>query len=87
MPSAARQGDFTHDGLVNMGSPNTFINSRAAARLSDTSGCPHGPGNIVAASTNTFINSLGAARLGDCTLCPITLGVLISGSHNVNIGG
>ena len=87
MPSAARQLDSSTDGVLIVGSPNTFINSRMAVRLADVAQCAHGAAPLPLASSSVFINSRGAARLADPVPCPVAPGVVTSGSPNVRIGG
>ena len=66
MPAACRVGDTHSCGSVDTGgSPDVFINGRAAHRHSDSQS--HG-GVQNDCSPNVFINGLGIARAGDYTL-------------------
>ena len=72
-------------GPVINGSPDVFINSLPAARITDATkgNCNH-IGSISSGSPNVFINSLNSARIGDSTK-KCTEGKLITGSPNVNV--
>ena len=63
MPAACRVGDNHECGAVDTGgSPNVFINTRAAHRVSDADS--HS-GTQDEGSPNVFINNLAQARVGD----------------------
>lgn len=83
MPKVIRIGDpGSHGGAVSTGSPDTFANGLAVARVGDTYNCPiHGPNPIVTGSSNVIINGKSVARVGDSTACGATL---ISGSPDVS---
>jgi uncharacterized Zn-binding protein involved in type VI secretion len=76
---AAKKGDMClHKGTVQSGSPDTTIEGKPAARLSDKTVCRvHfpppmkglGDGKIVTASSTVYINRLGAARKTDLCQC------------------
>ena len=95
MNSAARLGDMStgHDACVPVpiitGSPDVFINSRPAARVTDTfavhSCMIHPPHSdvIAAGSATVFVNGLSAARLGDSVVIG---GTIAEGSPDVWIG-
>ena len=106
MPATTRVGDGTtgvcdiglpccphgRAGTNGQGSPNVFINGRAAHRLTDTGpcNCPHG-GTFasVSASSTVFVNGLRVTRLGDVTQCQNCgqTGNHIGGSPDVFAGG
>lgn len=79
-------------GTNTAGSPNVFINKKAAHREGDDGSiaCPHGGSFISTEGSSTvFINSKAATRIGDRTVC---VGCGQGGSHtngseNVFIGG
>ena len=76
----------TPAGGIVSGSPNTFINGLAAARVeADTGVCEkHSkPPQIAQGSAKVFINGFPAARKGDQLTCGATID---SGSPNVNVG-
>lgn len=97
MPAAARQGDrnVPHCSGHNMGrgSPDVFINGRAACRQGDLTVshlrpagriCVPHTAPVSRGSRSVFINGKPAARQGD----PISGCTSIAqGSPNVNIGG
>ncbi|MGW8192414.1 RHS repeat-associated core domain-containing protein [Sphingomonas hankookensis] len=78
----------TVTGAIATGSPNVFINSRAAARaIADTADCSnHGgsPKQISEGSQTVSINSFPAARETDKIVCGAAIS---SASPNVIIGG
>ena len=95
MSSATRLGDLNtgHDACAPIalatGSPNVFINGKAAGRVGD-SYAPHGcinhpshSGTIASGSATVFINRKAAGRVGDAVSC----GGVAEGSSNVFIGG
>lgn len=96
MSKATRVGDDCtgHDAcpavpLVS-GSPNVFINGKAAGRVGDPyspHGCEdhstHTP-HIASGSSSVFINGIPAGRIGDSVDCG---GSVAQGSPNVFIGG
>lgn len=96
MGKATRVGDLNtgHDSCPTValvtGSPNVFINGRAAGRVGD-SYAPHGchvhpshVGKIASGSSSVFINGKPAGRIGDPVSCG---GAVAEGSSNVFIGG
>lgn len=96
MSSATRLGDLDtgHDACpataLVTGSPNVFINGKAAGRVGD-SYAPHGciihpshSGTIASGSGSVFINGKPAGRIGDPVSCG---GSVAEGSDNVFIGG
>lgn len=96
MPAATRVGDNDtgHDACppraLSSGSPNVFINGKAAGRIGDSyppHSCdihlPHG-GVIASGSSSVFINGIPAGRIGDAVSCG---GSVAQGSENVFIGG
>ncbi|MEG1413468.1 MAG: PAAR domain-containing protein [Acidaminococcaceae bacterium] len=96
MPKATRLGDKDtgHDACgpraLIAGSPNVFINGKAAGRVGDSyaaHGCVDHPahsGIIAAGSTSVFINGQAAGRIGDSVSCG---GSVAEGSTDVIIGG
>ena len=94
MPAAARRGDpgVVHCSgyVIASGSPDVFINTRAAARVGDPStthlvpGAPCFPhvSKIIAGSPNVFVNNLALARQGDA-LSACTK--IAQGSPNVSV--
>lgn len=97
MPAITRQGDNDtgHDACpprpLASGSPNVFVNGKAAGRVSADSyalhGCiVHSPHSAVVSSgsSNTFINGFAVARVGDPVNCG---GSVAEGSPNVFVGG
>lgn len=96
MAKATRLGDKDtgHDACpptaLVTGSPDVFINGKAAGRVGD-SYAPHGcinhpshSGTIASGSSSVFINGKAAGRVGDPVSCG---GSVAEGSSNVNIGG
>lgn len=96
MSNATRLGDNDtgHDAcaptVLATGSPNVFINGRAAGRVGD-SYAPHGcinhpshSGTIASGSASVYINGKPAGRVGDAVSCG---GTVAEGSSNVFIGG
>lgn len=96
MPAAARRGDpgVVHCSgyVIASGSPDVFINTRAAARVGDPSTthlrpaapCVAHVSTIAAGSPNVFVNNLPLARQGD----PLTACTRIAqGSPNVFANG
>jgi uncharacterized Zn-binding protein involved in type VI secretion/nucleoid-associated protein YgaU len=98
---AACMGDMTsHGGVIILGSPNTLIGGKPAARMGDMAACamfspnPHGPETIVAMNTTVLINGLPAAAMNDMavgagppsTLLPLNATVLI-GMNGAGSGG
>lgn len=93
MPASARRGDpgVVHCSgyVIAQGSPDVFINNRAAARVTDPSTTHLRPGGkacvphvskIASGSPNVFVNNLPMARQGD----PLTACTKIAqGSPNV----
>ncbi|MDF0607135.1 DUF6531 domain-containing protein, partial [Neisseriaceae bacterium TC5R-5] len=74
-------------GMIDSGSPDVFINSRAAAHVEKSAVLcdKHAPVKRMAeGSSNTFINSQAAVRKDDRTECDAKVG---GGSDNVFIGG
>ncbi|AVB18210.1 MULTISPECIES: RHS repeat-associated core domain-containing protein [Pseudomonas syringae group] len=74
-------------GQIESGSPNVFINGRAAAfAIDSTAVCEkHSPiVKVAEGSSNVFINGKPAARKGDKLTCGAKIG---TGSNNVFIGG
>ena len=105
MPAVTKVGDSTvgtcnlgldccphgRSGTNSVGSPNVFVNSQPAHRLSDTGpcNCPHGGTfNSVAGSATVFVNGLNLTRIGDTTQCGSCgmPGSHSSGSANVFAG-
>ena len=91
MPAVCRVGDTHTCGSVDTGgSPNVFINGRAAHRRTDSQS--HG-GVQSDCSSTVFVNGLGIARIGDFTAGepppPIMHGdnPQSTGSPNVFAGG
>lgn len=97
MPAITRQGDKDtgHDACpprpLSTGSPNVFVNGKAAGRVSADSyalhGCiVHSPHSAVVSSgsSNTFINGFAVARVADPVSCG---GSVAEGSPNVFVGG
>lgn len=96
MSSATRLGDNDtgHDACaptaLATGSPNVFINGRAAGRVGDSyvpHGCINHPshsGTIASGSASVFINGKAAGRVSDPVSCG---GTVAEGSSNVFIGG
>ena len=96
MPAAARKGDLCTGHACwppranNQGSPNVFINNKAAHRKTDhwvihcCGGKKCHDGRLSGGSRTVFINSLNAGRVGD----PVNCGSRVAqGSRNVFIGG
>jgi uncharacterized Zn-binding protein involved in type VI secretion len=75
MAKVIRIGDpGSHGGTVTTGSPDTFANGLAVARVGDTYDCPeHGPNPIATGSPDTTANGAAVARVGDTTACGATL--------------
>lgn len=75
MAKIIRVGDpGSHGGSVTTGSPDTFANGLAVARVGDTYNCPiHGPNPIATGSPDTTANGQAVARVGDTTACGATL--------------
>ncbi|MDO6410132.1 ADP-ribosyltransferase domain-containing protein [Pantoea phytobeneficialis] len=75
-------------GKLLTGSPNVFINSRAAIRAHLSNGaCDEHSGSlqrVAEGSDKVFINAFPAARIGDRLTCSAEI---FSGSENVLIGG
>jgi uncharacterized Zn-binding protein involved in type VI secretion len=76
-------------GVISIpGSPNVFINCRAAARAHvDFAAClkhPTPPPPIATGSSTVFVNGMPAARVDDMIACGAAI---TSGSNNVYIGG
>lgn len=96
MSKATRVGDINtgHDSCapvpLGSGSPDVFINGRAAGRVGDAyavHGCdvhPSHAGHIFSGSSSVFINGKSAGRVGDSVSCG---GSVAEGSPNVFIGG
>lgn len=98
MPAVVRLGDNStgHPHCYparpsTSGSPNVFINGRAAHRLGDSwavhGACPdHSPhgGAASSGSTTVFVNGQPLCRVGDAISCGDTMA---SGSPNVFAGG
>ena len=96
MSNATRLGDLNtgHDACAPValaaGSPNVFINGRAAGRVGDSyapHGCVNHPthsGVIASGSSSVYINGKAAGRFGDPVSCG---GTVAEGSSNVFIGG
>ena len=96
MSKATRVGDINtgHDSCapvpLGSGSPDVFINGRAAGRVGDTyavHGCdihPSHSGHISSGSSSVFINGKPAGRIGDAVSCG---GSVAEGSPDVFIGG
>ena len=106
MSSATRIGDNTsgtcdfgcdfcphgRTGTNSGGSPNVYINGRAAHRQGDLIdiSCPHGgSGKSASGSRSVFINGKPATRTGDSTICLVCGqgGSHSNGSNDVFIGG
>lgn len=75
MARIIRIGDTgSHGGSVTTGSPDTFANGLAVARVGDTYSCPiHGANPIATGSPDTTANGQAVARVGDTTTCGATL--------------
>lgn len=75
MAKIIRVGDTgSHGGSVTTGSPDTFANGLAVARVGDTYNCPiHGPNPITTGSPDATANGQAVARVGDTTACGATL--------------
>ncbi|MBJ7223498.1 MULTISPECIES: RHS repeat-associated core domain-containing protein [unclassified Brenneria] len=74
-------------GAISTGSPDVFVNHRAAAFVEGSLGAcdkHSGPVKVAEGSSNVFINSKPAARKGDKLTCGA---VIDAGSPNVTIGG
>lgn len=84
MAKIIRIGDpGSHGGSVTTGSPDTFTNGLAVARVGDTYNCPiHGANPITTGSPDTTANGLAVARVGDITACGATLQI---GSPNTEV--
>lgn len=79
-------------GTNGTGSPNVYINKKAAHRQGDTGGiaCPHGGSFLSTGGSNSvFINGKAATRIGDGTVCEGCGqgGSHSNGSSDVFIGG
>lgn len=95
MPSVTRLGDNCsgHDACggtpLISGSPNVFVNKKAAGRVGDkyaSHGCiahPSHNDNIAKGSATVFCNKLPLARVGDSVSIG---GSVAGGSLNVNAG-
>ena len=96
MPAQTRVGDNDtgHDACgptaLTSGSPNVFVNGKAAGRVGDTY-APHGcvvhpahAGAISSGSGSVYINGKPAGRVGDSVSCG---GSVAAGSGNVSVGG
>jgi len=102
MPKATKIGDKTvgtcdvgedccphlRSGTNAVGSPNVFINDKAAHRLTDTgpTNCPHGGTfKSVEGSPNVFVNNKPLTRIDDTTICKVCgmSGKHSTGSENV----
>lgn len=84
MAKIIRIGDpGSHGGTVTTGSPDTFANGQAVARVGDTYSCPiHGPNPITSGSPDVTANGQAVARVGDTTACGATLQ---TGSPNTEV--
>lgn len=60
-------------GQVIEGSPSTFINDLAVARLGDRVSCAHGECTIVSGDETLQVDNRAVAREGDSTACGATL--------------
>lgn len=72
------KGGRCPDGQIVEASPDTFIESRPAARMGDTTtnccgSCCKCPNTIVTGSPDTFINGRPAARVTDTVTCGLIL--------------
>jgi uncharacterized Zn-binding protein involved in type VI secretion len=56
-------------GRVLEGSPSTFINGLAVARLGDRVSCPHGECSIVSGDETLLVDDRAVARDGDRVSC------------------
>ena len=78
----------SRSGTNSTGSPNVFVNQKAAHRLGDIgpTNCPHG-GTFASSSgsSTVFVNNLPLTRIGDTTTCQSCglAGNHSSGSQNV----
>lgn len=96
MTAATRKDDLNtgHDACpavaLASGSPDVFINGKAAGRKGDSyasHGCKDHPthtGTISSGSGSVFINGKAAGRIGDSVSCG---GTVAQGSGDVFIGG
>lgn len=106
MPAQGRKGDYakvpadshgkpccahTCQGPATSGSPNVFVNNRAALRVTDpgvhSACCGPNTWKATAGSSTCTMNNLKAHRLNDATQHCGGKGNLIQGSPNVNVGG
>ncbi len=94
-PAGKLTSPCEHGGAVTMGSRNTIITGKPAARLGDAHSCPiHSPGKIVSTSRTVFINGVGAARELDeiqCDTAPspptvFTVQALVAGTTDGGVG-
>lgn len=78
------------EGPAIQGSPNVFVNSKAALRVGDpgvhTACCGPNTWQAVKGSKSVYINSKPAHRLDDLTIHCGGPGQLIEGSDNVFVG-
>jgi len=81
----------TCEGPATSGSPNVYVNTKQALRVSDPGThkkcCGSNKWNAKKGSSTVLINNLPAHRLGDATKHCGGDGVLIEGSPNTIVGG
>ena len=86
MPGVTRVGDSHNSGddrdpsVLQAGSPDVFVNGRAAGRVGDAYANGH---SISSGAAHVFINGRAAARIGDAVSCG---GTVTGGSGSVIIG-
>lgn len=85
MPAKARLGDITnHGGYIISGSPDSFTNGYAVARIGDLVSCPlHGINPIVSGAAFNSTNGFQDARIGDRTRCG---SIIMAGSPDRYVG-
>jgi uncharacterized Zn-binding protein involved in type VI secretion len=71
----ARVGDpGSHGGALASGSPTTFADGRAVARIGDTLNCArHGAQPMVGGSSVLCADGKGVCRVGDAAACGATI--------------
>lgn len=79
MPKICRIGDpGSHGGAIATGSPDTYDEGKAVARIGDIYACPlHGPNPLVTGSPDVFCNGRAVVRVGDSAACGA---VMVDGS-------
>jgi len=71
----------SNGGQVVQGSPATFVEGRAVARVGDAVVCPHGACAIASGDSATEDEGRAVARNGDLTQCGATLIATHAATH------